>query len=68
MLDVKWLKEHMQEVEQIARQKRLSFSAHAFMTADQERKEYLGRVEALRAERNRISRQIAEQRTRTPNQ
>ncbi|MFK7691449.1 serine--tRNA ligase [Paenibacillus sp. HJGM_3] len=60
MLDIKWIREHAEEVQRAADQKGLAVSIQALLDGDDERRRLLQETERLRHERNAHSKRIAE--------
>lgn len=60
MLDIKWIREHAEEVQRAADQKGLAVSIQALLDGDDERRRLLQETERLRQERNAHSKRIAE--------
>ncbi|WP_409342346.1 serine--tRNA ligase [Paenibacillus sp. MBLB4367] len=58
MLDIRFIREHADQVQQIAVQKGIALSVPELLETDEKRRELLGGIEALRKERNRISQAI----------
>ncbi|MBX6350065.1 MAG: serine--tRNA ligase [Clostridia bacterium] len=58
MLDIEFVRRHPEKVAEAARLKGLELDVEAVLALDRRRREAIGRVEALRAERNRVSREI----------
>lgn len=59
MLDVKWVRHHVEELQQVADAKGLSVSVHEFVEVEAARRRALQEVEMLREERNQLSREMA---------
>ncbi|MEJ5358506.1 MAG: serine--tRNA ligase [Desulfobacterales bacterium] len=59
MLDIKYVRQNLAEVEAALSRRGTGFDLQAFRTADEERRCDLTRLEALRHERNRVSAEIA---------
>ncbi|MBD0381134.1 serine--tRNA ligase [Paenibacillus sedimenti] len=61
MLDIKWIRNHQEQVVEAARNKGLhDFSIEQLLRADEKRRELRQRVDELRTERNRASADIAQ--------
>lgn len=58
MLDIRFIREHAAQIEQVAVQKKIDVSVPELLDIDERRRELLVRIEALRNERNRISQTI----------
>jgi len=58
MLDIRFIREHAAQIEQVAVQKKIAVSVPELLDLDERRRELLGQIEALRNERNRISQTI----------
>ena len=58
MLDVKYVRAHLDEVPEAMRNRHASFDPEQFAALDVQRREVIAEEEALQAERNRISKQI----------
>ena len=58
MLDVKYVRDHLDEVAEAMRNRHASFDPEQFAALDVQRREVIAEEEALQAERNRISKQI----------
>ena len=58
MLDVKFVRDHLDEVAEALRKRRSTLSLAGFAELDRSRREALVAVEALRAERNAVSEEI----------
>lgn len=59
MLDIKYVRQNLAEVEAALSRRGTGFDLQPFRTADEERRRDLTRLEALRHERNRVSAEIA---------
>ena len=59
MLDMKWVRNHPDEVQLAARQKGIDFNVQELLTCDQLRRELLQNTDALRQERNTLTSRIA---------
>jgi seryl-tRNA synthetase len=59
MLDVKFIREHQDELQRVAHAKGIEVSIHELVALDDERLNLLKQVEALRHQRNDFSKQIA---------
>ncbi len=55
MLDIKFIRENLEEVKEACRKKRVDIDIDRLLELDNERRELMGKVEALKAERNKIS-------------
>ncbi|MCM3703764.1 serine--tRNA ligase [Paenibacillus macerans] len=60
MLDIKWIREHQEQVQLIAKQKGIDLSIPELLRRDDQRRALLLEVERLRQERNRLTRRIQE--------
>lgn len=60
MLDIRWIREHAEELQLIAEMKGLTVSVAELLKVDAKRRQLLQRVEEARAKRNAIARQVAE--------
>jgi seryl-tRNA synthetase len=60
MLDIQFIRNHPELVQQVADQKRLEVSITDLLAMDETRRELIQRVEPLRRERNEISKQMAQ--------
>lgn len=58
MLDMKWIREHADEVEEVARLKNMSLSVKELIEADDRRRELITKVEKLREQRNKGSEKV----------
>lgn len=58
MLDIKWIREHADEVQEAADAKRISLQVSELLTLDDERKRLVQEADRLREARNRASRTI----------
>lgn len=58
MLDIRFIREHADVIQQVARQKGIDLSVGDLLACDEERRGLLGRIEELRKERNRLSQAI----------
>jgi seryl-tRNA synthetase len=58
MLDLKFLREHQEEVEQALRNRGQDISLDEFRRRDAERRQFLTRLEELRHERNNLSKEV----------
>ena len=58
MLDVKFVRDHLAEVAEALRKRRMNLTLEEFTELDRSRREALVAVEALRAERNAASEEI----------
>ena len=58
MLDIKYVREHLDEVAEAMKNRHASFDPEQFSALDVQRRELIAEEEALQAERNRISKQI----------
>jgi seryl-tRNA synthetase len=59
MLDIKWIREHAQELETIAKLKGFEVSVTALLNLDDRKRELLRQVEEGRARRNALAQQVA---------
>jgi seryl-tRNA synthetase len=59
MLDLAFVREHLDAIEQMARNRRLSLDLAPFRELDTERRQLITRTESLKAERNKASNEIA---------
>jgi len=59
MLDIKFIRENFKEVKEACRKKKVDVDIDRLLDLDKERRELMGKVEVLRAERNKISEQSA---------
>ncbi|SYX86083.1 serine--tRNA ligase [Paenibacillus alvei] len=59
MLDMKWVRNHPEEVQLAARQKGIDFNVQELLACDQLRRELLQNTDALRQERNTLTSRIA---------
>lgn len=60
MLDLKWIREHAEQVQEAANGKRIDVSVYELLARDEERRALLQETELLRAERNRHSTQVGQ--------
>ncbi len=60
MLDMKWIRDHKEEVQKTADGKGIAFSVDELLKRDREQRELLQQTEVLRYDRNRLSVQIGE--------
>ncbi|WP_211747167.1 serine--tRNA ligase [Paenibacillus sp. Marseille-Q4541] len=58
MLDMKWIREHADEVEEVAKQKKMNMSLRELLDADDKRRELITKVEKLRGQRNAGSEKV----------
>jgi seryl-tRNA synthetase len=58
MLDIKWIREHCEEVQKVASQKGISVSVADLLASDGQKRELLQEVEQLRQIRNRRTQEI----------
>ncbi|MDP3181883.1 MAG: serine--tRNA ligase, partial [Desulfobaccales bacterium] len=58
MLDLKFIREHLEMVEQALKHRGLEISLEEFQTRDEERRRVLVELEALRHERNTLSKEV----------
>ena len=58
MLDAKYVRENIEEVETAMRNRNADFDSKAFLEADSERRELIAEAEGLQSERNRLSKEI----------
>lgn len=59
MLDMKWVRNHPEEVQLAARQKGIDFNVQELLACDQLRRELLQNTDALRQDRNTLTSRIA---------
>ena len=59
MLDIRFIREHPDLVQAGARKKHIDVDIRRLLEVDEQRRGLLGRVEDLKAQRNRMSREIA---------
>ncbi|MFB5674997.1 serine--tRNA ligase [Paenibacillus terreus] len=59
MLDIKWIRQHQDEVQSAAVQKKIKVSVTELLEWDDRRRQMLQEIEALRQQRNRLSGEIA---------
>lgn len=59
MLDIKFIRENVEALKKAAKDKNVSCDVDALIKVDDERREYLQKIEALRAEQNKASEEIA---------
>ncbi|MDP4096292.1 serine--tRNA ligase [Paenibacillus sp. P96] len=59
MLDIKWIRQHQEEVQSAANQKKIKVSVTELLEWDDRRRQLLQEMETLRQQRNRLSREIA---------
>ena len=62
MLDMKWIREHPDEVREMLERRRNNFPLGSLLEADSRRRDLLADVEALKAQRNEGSRRVGEAR------
>ncbi len=62
MLDMKWIREHPDEVREMLERRRNNFPLDSLLEADSRRRDLLADVEALKAQRNEGSRRVGEAR------
>lgn len=60
MLDLKWIREHAEQVQEAANGKRIDVSVNELLARDEERRALLQETELLRAERNRHSTKVGQ--------
>jgi seryl-tRNA synthetase len=60
MLDIRWIREHAEELQTVADRKGMKVSVAELLTVDAERRRLLQRVEEARSQRNALARRIAE--------
>lgn len=60
MLDLKWIREHAEQVQEAANGKRIDVSVDELLARDEERRALLQETELLRAERNRHSTKVGQ--------
>ncbi|NOU92662.1 serine--tRNA ligase [Paenibacillus sp. LMG 31456] len=60
MLDIKWIREHKEEVQRAAEQKGISLSIKDLLASDDRRRSQLQEIELLRQARNRLTRETNE--------
>lgn len=60
MLDLKWIREHAEQVQEAANGKRIDVSVNELLARDEERRALLQETEMLRAERNRHSAKVGQ--------
>ena len=60
MLDVRFVKEHINEVEQALLSRNIKWDSSAFLSQEASRRELIAQVESLKAKRNASSKQIGE--------
>ena len=58
MLDVKFVREHQEEVEQALKNRGQEISLEEFRRREAERRQFLTRLEELRYERNTLSKEV----------
>ena len=58
MLDIKYVREHLDEVAETMKNRHASFSPEQFTALDVQRREVIAEEEALQAERNKLSKEI----------
>ena len=58
MLDGKWIREHQEQVQQVAEDKGIELSVPELLHWDDQRRALLQEVERIRQERNRLTPQI----------
>ncbi|MFB5268725.1 serine--tRNA ligase [Paenibacillus enshidis] len=59
MLDIKWIRQHQEEVQSAADQKKIKVSVTELFEWDDRRRQLLQEIDALRQQRNRLSGEIA---------
>ena len=59
MLDIRFIREQPDLVQAGARKKRIDVDIRQLLEVDEQRRRLLGRVEDLKAQRNRMSKEIA---------
>jgi seryl-tRNA synthetase len=59
MLDIKWIRQHQEEVQWTADQKKIKVSVTELLEWDDRRRQLLQEIEALRQQRNKLSSEIA---------
>ena len=55
MLDIQFIRDNAELVQEKSKQKGYKVDVHALLKLDEERRKLLGKLEALRAERNQLS-------------
>lgn len=60
MLDINWIREHADEVEEVARLKNMSLSVRELINTDDRRRELITKVEKLRGQRNKGSQKVGQ--------
>lgn len=60
MLDIRWIREHAEELQLVAQRKGINVSVAELLAVDEERRRLLQRVEDARAQRNALARRVAE--------
>ncbi|GIP44285.1 serine--tRNA ligase [Paenibacillus sp. J45TS6] len=60
MLDINWIREHADEVEEVARLKNMSLSVKELIDTDDKRRELITKVEKLRGQRNKGSQKVGQ--------
>lgn len=60
MLDINWIREHANEVEEAARLKNMSLSIKELIDTDDRRRELITKVEKLRGQRNKGSQKVGQ--------
>ena len=58
MLDIKYVREHLDEVAETMKNRHASFDPEQFTALDVQRREVIAEEEALQAERNKLSKEI----------
>lgn len=67
MLDIKFVRENPEIVEEALRKRNNPLKLDGFMTLEKQRREVLGEVEALKAQRNAVSKQISQMKKNNEN-
>jgi len=63
MLDIKFIRENPELIKEACRKKQVKFEVEKLLMADEERRKLIKEIEGLRAERNKITQELAKQKT-----
>ncbi len=63
MLDIKFIRENPELIKEACRKKQVKFEVEKLLATDEERRKLIKEIENLRAERNKITQELAKQKT-----
>ena len=67
MLDIKFVRDNLDEVQTMLKNRQNSMTLDGFRELEQKRRDILGEVETLKSQRNTVSRQISEMKKKKEN-